>query len=605
MTVDFIEELRDVVRHDTMACIGCNDCLLACPLPESRAVTIAELNQAVTEEQITATNVMEFVMRCTQCQQCVPVCPADLSRADIVLWNKMKVESVAPDRPVPLQAGEQIVPSQWTVDQLSSHLLTLPLFEGVQPLSMRRMLLSATLRSLAPGEVLVRESTYYERLIVVVSGALEQTAQAAGGRARILVLDPGCFHGYMGVMSPSVESYTISAIDNAVIVEFTKAAVMQLMRESSAFKQTLENLYEQGSVWSQARSSPVLSTLPPEGVDALLANAGFRALRPGEVLYREGDPPSALYLIKDGFLRVARRYGDTERVLQYFHEGDVCGATALLFGQAQTATVAANTRSEVIEIPAADVQRVLHDYPHLREQFGFAASQAEQYLTTVTDSTQVRARPPAHTSDHLLTIEGLLEEGVVQGTEVLVINTAICTNCNNCVESCERRHGYSRLYRGGLQMGEVLFPTACRHCEDPVCLLCSVNGIVREPDGEIRIVEDNCIGCGACAERCPYGNINMHERERKKDGGIKRLISFLTGSQDFDVQEEMHKADVKGNRVAVKCDLCAGYDDYACVTGCPVGAAIRVNPVEVFGRSDVVVGIEMKRGTTISPVPPR
>ena len=54
------------------------------------------------------------------------------------------------------------------------------------------------------------------------------------------------------------------------------------------------------------------------------------------------------------------------------------------------------------------------------------------------------------------------------------------------------------------------FPTACRHCEDPVCLLCSVNGIVRIPSGEITIVEDNCIGCGACAERCPYGNISMH-----------------------------------------------------------------------------------------------
>src|ERR687896_608646 len=105
--MDFIQELRETVRHDTMACIGCNDCLIACPLPESRAVTIAELNQAVTEEEIRAHNVMEFVLKCTQCQQCVPVCPADLSRADIVLWNKMKVESVAPDRPLPLKVGEQ------------------------------------------------------------------------------------------------------------------------------------------------------------------------------------------------------------------------------------------------------------------------------------------------------------------------------------------------------------------------------------------------------------------------------------------------------------------------------------------------------------------
>ena len=594
--MDFIEQLREKVRHDTMACIGCNDCLLACPLPESRAVTIAQLNQAVTEERITDFNVMEFVTRCTQCQQCVPVCPADLSRADIVLWNKMKVESVAPDRFLPLQAGEQIVSSQWTVDQLTGHLMTLPLFTGVPALSMRRMLLSATLRSLAPGEVLAREGTYYERLLVVVAGALEQSAAAAGGtRTRILVLDPGTFHGYASVLGRSTEPFTISAVDTSVIVEFTKAAVAQLMRESPSFARTLENLYEQSSVWTQARSSPVLSNLPVEAVDRLLEHAHLRTLRPGETLYREGDPPSGIYLVKEGFLKVARKVKDGERVLQYFHEGDVCGATSLLFNRPETATVSANTRAEVIEIPAVDVAEVLTLLPELRARFGQAATTAEQYLYTLTDSSQVRPSPVAHTTDHLLSIEGLLDEGVVQGTEVLVINTAVCTNCNNCVESCERRHGYSRLYRGGLQMGDLLFPTACRHCEDPVCLLCSVNGIVREPDGEIRIVDENCIGCGACAERCPYGNINMHDREPERSGGIRRLISFLSGTQDYDTQEHLHSADAKGDRIAVKCDLCAGYDDYACVTGCPVGAAIRINPIEVFGRADVVVGLQMKK----------
>ena len=599
--MDFIEQLREKVRHDTMACIGCNDCLIACPLPESRAVTIAQLNQAVTEERIEDHNVMEFVTRCTQCQQCVPVCPADLSRADIVLWNKMKVESVAPDRYLPLQAGEQIVTSQWTVDQLAGHLMTLPLFSGVTPLSMRRMLLSATLRSLAPGEVLAREGTYYERLIVVVTGSLEQSAEAAGGyRTRILVLDPGTFHGYASVLGTSAEPFTISAVDSSVIVEFTKAAVTQLMRESREFGATLQNLYEQSSVWTQARSSPVLSNLPHEIVDRLLEHARLKALRPGEVLYREGDPPSGIYLVKDGFLKVARKVRDGERVLQYFHEGDVCGATALLFNQPESATVSANTRSEVIEIPADDVLEILRMLPELRARLGQAAATAEQYLYTLTDSTQARPAPGAHTTDHLLSIEGLLDEGVVQGTEVLVINTAVCTNCNNCVDSCERRHGYSRLYRGGLQMDDLLFPTACRHCEDPVCLLCSVNGIVREPDGEIRIVDENCIGCGACAERCPYGNINMHEREPKKTGGIRKLISFLSGTQDYDTKEYMHSAEARGDRIAVKCDLCAGYDDYACVTGCPVGAAIRINPIEVFGRSDVVVGLEMKKHPTAS-----
>ena len=44
--LDFHSELMDLVEQEVMACIGCNDCMLACPLPETQLVTIGELNAA-------------------------------------------------------------------------------------------------------------------------------------------------------------------------------------------------------------------------------------------------------------------------------------------------------------------------------------------------------------------------------------------------------------------------------------------------------------------------------------------------------------------------------------------------------------------------------
>ena len=71
-----IPEARQTLAHkaetEVMACIGCNDCMLACPLPQAKLVTIAELNDGVHLPVITNPRVAEFVTACTQCRQCVP-----------------------------------------------------------------------------------------------------------------------------------------------------------------------------------------------------------------------------------------------------------------------------------------------------------------------------------------------------------------------------------------------------------------------------------------------------------------------------------------------------------------------------------------------------
>ena len=584
--VDFFDALRSEVEREIMACIGCNDCLLACPLPEAKQVTIAQLNHAVLDEQIVSADVIGFVQACTQCQQCVPVCPADLHRADIVLYNKLKVEEVAADHEMPLQVGPSITGSGWSLDALANHVASLPLFSGVEPDVLRRMLQSTTLRRLEPHDVLVREGEFHERLFVVLDGSVEQTTSSTtSDRTRILLLGPGSFHGELAVMGNQEETYTITCVLPATVLEFPKATVFRLMNEAPAFKATMEDLYQRRAIWTHARTSPLLAALPEEAVEDLLSKAQFRVLRPGAVVFREGDQPGDLHLVRTGFLRVARRFGSDERVLQYFREGDVFGAVALLFNQLQSATVSANTRSEIVTIPGAAVTALLERSPDLRKTLIAESTKAEEVILQMGSAP--RPDPKDRATSMMMSLEGLVDRGVMQGHEVLLIDTSICTDCNNCVDACGRRHGYSRIERTGLQLGNMLFPSACRHCEDPVCLLCSVNGIVREPDGEIRIVPDNCIGCGACAERCPYDNIQMHELTEQKESG------FL--SKLFRRAEEPSAEDQLKQRLAVKCDLCAGYDYYACVHACPVGAAMRVDPVEVFGRTDLLIGLEMKK----------
>ena len=57
----------------------------------------------------------------------------------------------------------------------------------------------------------------------------------------------------------------------------------------------------------------------------------------------------------------------------------------------------------------------------------------------------------------------------------------------------------------------------------------------------------------------------------------------LTLSQLMEGSEDERK------KIAIKCDLCAGYSNQACVQACPVGAAMRVQPTSFFGTTEDIL----------------
>jgi CRP-like cAMP-binding protein/Fe-S-cluster-containing hydrogenase component 2 len=595
--LDSRETLAAKVEREVMACIGCHDCMLACPLPEARIVTIAELNAACEAPKINSPSVMKFVAACTQCRMCVPACPADLSRADMVLINKMKIEDAVPDHDFLLQIGPRVVASGYTLEGLAKQLTAVRLFSGVTSTDLRRLLLKTTLRKLAPGEILCREGEYHERLYLVLQGSLEQSSTAhGGGRLRILLLGPGSFFGEMAVLADQPEAFAVHALVSSIVLEVPKAAAHRLMSQAPAFAETMNALYQRRALFTYVRNAAALRALPTAALDALGKEARLVALAPGETLLREGTAPSDVFIVRTGFFRVKRHSHAGEVTLVYFREGDAFGALSLVLGESYVPfTVEAVAHAEVVRVPGRSLLAALTQHPDAQGPLLAAATEAEQVARSrAMDPSYhlapVRAQPgaAAQTMMRALDVEALVQHGIATSKEVLVIDQRRCTYCQACVEACERRHGYSRLELSGLQLGHLMFPGACRHCEDPVCLLCSVNGIVRLPSGEITIVEENCIGCGACADRCPYGNIRMHPAEEPKQHGIwDGIMALLRGAS----REEPAAEDHRVQKRAVKCDLCAGHDDYACVTACPVGAAARMDPKDLLEGLQGPIGL--------------
>ena len=158
-------------------------------------------------------------------------------------------------------------------------------------------------------------------------------------------------------------------------------------------------------------------------------------------------------------------------------------------------------------------------------------------------------------------------------------------------------------------------------------MLCSRAGIARRPNGEVYITE-SCIGCGICAERCPYGAISIAEidDEPQARSSWERFSTLMTrgagkerarktlpvvsatsakpalpvvsadvaggshaASGPLDVFSPRSGYDELRKKIAIKCDLCAGYSNQACVQACPVGAAFRVRPSAFFGSTEEIL----------------
>ena len=77
------------VAQELHACIGCNECLLACPAV-TESISIDVLNRETLAGPISV-QVARFARSCYQCGACVAPCPVGLHRDNMMMWLKVRM----------------------------------------------------------------------------------------------------------------------------------------------------------------------------------------------------------------------------------------------------------------------------------------------------------------------------------------------------------------------------------------------------------------------------------------------------------------------------------------------------------------------------------
>jgi CRP-like cAMP-binding protein len=101
-------------------------------------------------------------------------------------------------------------------------------------------------------------------------------------------------------------------------------------------------------------------------LDLLHGITGTKRLRAREVLFRKGDPGSALYGVLRGRLRVFSSGADAKEVVfRFLDAGDVVGEVALFDAQVRSATVEAVEPCELLSLQRRDLIPFLEQHPRV------------------------------------------------------------------------------------------------------------------------------------------------------------------------------------------------------------------------------------------------
>ena len=129
----------------------------------------------------------------------------------------------------------------------------------------------------------------------------------------------------------------------------------------------------------------------------------------------------------------------------------------------------------------------------------------------------------------------------------------LCLNCRLCEVYCKTAHSSSgdvltaNKYESPAPVSRVKVygdnqlsvAVNCRHCDNPKCVEACITGAMTKDakTGIVSVDEHKCIGCMTCLAVCPFGCI-------------------------------------QAGKVAIKCDLCQGESEPACVKNCPNRALV-------------------------------
>src|SRR3954454_19134358 len=253
-----------------------------------------------------------------------------------------------------------------------------PLLKAADEQQLRDTFLAARVREYRDGEVIIRQNDYTNDFMIIASGRVElwKRPEASSNEVKVAELTAGNFFGEMSLISGRRRTATAKAKGEGVIpsredgrgmtptrlIEIPRKAILKMLASAPRAKQLVDQAF-----LLRAFGGYLFPSIPEAQLGELVDKATIQTLGKDAVVFAEGDPGDAFYLIRNGMVKIAKKSGDKEVVLSYLVAGNFFGEAALFSESLRTATVTTIFPSDLIKLSKHDFDRFLNAHPELRE----------------------------------------------------------------------------------------------------------------------------------------------------------------------------------------------------------------------------------------------